>query len=136
MPKAIAPPVAATRVSMPLQASIEARREAARLDQQGREHAEKQDFKEALVVMNRAIEINPRYARAFNARGYVQLRLANYPQAIADFTEAIRLDPTYANAYHNRAVTRKLVGEVEGAKADEVNAKKYSAATVSLTASR
>jgi Flp pilus assembly protein TadD len=114
---------------------LEARREAARLDQQGREHAGKENFKEALAMMNRAIEINPRYARAYNARGYVQLRLTNYSQALADFTEAIRLDPTYANAYHNRAVTRKLVGEMEGAKADERNAKKYSTA-ISLTASR
>jgi tetratricopeptide (TPR) repeat protein len=120
----------------PLKASVAASREAAKLDHAGRQYAEKENFQEALAMVNRAIEINPRFARAYNARGYVYLRMTNYAQAIADFSEAIRLDPAYANAYHNRSVTRKLVGETAGAASDARNAEKYSASAVSLSASR
>jgi len=110
-------------------------REAERLDQLGREHTSKENFEEALAMMNRAVSINPQYARAFNARGYVHLRLTHYPQAVADFSEAIRLDPRYANAYHNRAVARRLMGEIAEANSDEREAKKFLA-PVALSASR
>ena len=130
-----APIPAPEKVSVPAPATRVSSREAARFDQLGREHAGKENFQEALAMMNRAITLNPGYARAYNARGYVYLRMFNYPKAIADFSEAIRLDPVYANAYHNRSVARKLIGEKDGAAQDDRSAKKL-AASVSLTASR
>lgn len=122
-------------VKSPLMASLEARREAERLDQLGRDYTAKQNFREALEMVSRAIELNPRYARAYNARGYVHLRMANYQPAIADFSEAIRLDPGYANAYHNRAVARRKVGDRAAAAADERSAAQL-AAGISLSAQR
>ena len=32
--------------------------------------------------------------------------------------DAIRIDPNYANAYKNRAMTKRALGDTEGAQAD------------------
>lgn len=49
-----------------------------------------------------AIRINPDYAVAYNARGFVLYQLGFYSLAILDFTEAISINPNYAEAYYNR----------------------------------
>ena len=45
-------------------------------------------------MLNRAIELDPWLASAYNARGYAYLRMLNYNRAVIDFSEAIRLSPT------------------------------------------
>jgi lipoprotein NlpI len=58
---------------------------------------------EAIVQYDRAIELSPQCARAYNNRGSVRLILSEHAEAIADFNKAINLSPTYVSAYHNRA---------------------------------
>jgi hypothetical protein len=77
---------------------------------------------EALRTLNRAIELDPKRAAYYNARGYVYLRLRNFANAIVEFSEAIRLQPDYANAYRNRAVALRHMGDAKGADADESKA--------------
>jgi tetratricopeptide (TPR) repeat protein len=85
----------------------------------GRARSSEGNFQEAVNLLNRAIELDPRLASSYNARGYAYLRLLRFDAAIADFSEAIRLNPAYANAYHNRAVSRLRKGDRTGAAQDD-----------------
>ena len=58
---------------------------------------------EAILHYDRAIELSPQCARAYNNRGGARLILSEHAEAIADFNKAIDLAPTYVSAYHNRA---------------------------------
>ena len=58
---------------------------------------------EAIVHYDRAIELSPHCARAYNNRGGARLILSDHAEAISDFNKAIDLAPTYVSAYHNRA---------------------------------
>ncbi len=78
----------------------------------------------AIDVYSRAIELDPRHARAYYNRGLAYLhggKAQELDQAILDFDQAIRLDPGYAPAYTSRAVAfllRKGEGDLERALAD------------------
>ncbi len=85
---------------------------------QGRRLAEQERFAEALPLFDQAIQLNPGFTLAYNARCYANLRLKQYDQAIADCTEAIRLDASYANAYQNRSVARHYLGDRAGSSED------------------
>jgi len=60
-------------------------------------------YDEAILDLNKAIEINSRYAEAYFNRGVVYGKgKQRYNQAISDFTKAIVINPAYAEAYTNR----------------------------------
>ena len=75
-------------------------------------------MKSAIADFTRAIEINPRYAAAYNNRGGVELELGNVDRAIADFDQAIKLDPRMARAYLNRGMARLLQGQEDASQRD------------------
>jgi tetratricopeptide (TPR) repeat protein len=58
---------------------------------------------EAITQYDRAIELSPQCARAYNNRGGAYLILSEHSEAISDFNKAIELSPNYVSAYHNRA---------------------------------
>ena len=49
-----------------------------------------------------AIELDPKDATNYTARGDAYNNLKKYPEAIADYTKAIELDPKYADNYYLR----------------------------------
>ena len=48
---------------------------------------------QAIEDLNQAITLNPKYAEAYNNRGYVYMRLQNYESALNDLNRAIELRP-------------------------------------------
>lgn len=62
------------------------------------------DFKNAVNVLNEAIQLNPNHPKGYYFRG-LALAGANQTQtAIDDYTRAIQIDPNYIQAYLNRGV--------------------------------
>jgi tetratricopeptide (TPR) repeat protein len=73
---------------------------------------------------NRAIQLNPQFARAFNNRGNAHRAQREFDLAIADYTAAIRIDPAYANAYNNRGIAYRAKGDAVSAAADFAQARR------------
>ena len=72
----------------------------------------------AIGEYDKAIELKPDYADAYNNRGNIHAYQGEYDQAIADFDRAIKLKPGYADAYNNRGATYYDKGEYDQAIAD------------------
>ena len=66
------------------------------------------DYSDAIIDLNKAIEINPRYAEAYNDRGVAKRGLKDYDSAIADFDKAIEINPNYTKAIASRAEVQAL----------------------------
>ena len=76
-------------------------------DLRGRALTTSGNYAEAIAELTEAIRLQPDFARAYNARGYVYLLKRDFQHALPDFDEAIRLDPNYPNAIQNRALAVK-----------------------------
>jgi tetratricopeptide (TPR) repeat protein/S1-C subfamily serine protease len=61
-----------------------------------------QKYKLALDDYNKAIELNPNFAMAYNNRGLLYSDQQKYDLALSDYDKAIEINPNYANAYSNR----------------------------------
>ena len=64
----------------------------------------------AIEAFTRAIESDPKYARAYFQRGAMYGLLGNTRQAIGDLDRAIELDPKYARAYGLRGGNYEKLG--------------------------
>ena len=73
---------------------------------------------EALVGMNKAIELNNNNAVAFTSRGQLRERMRDLEGAYADLSEAIRLNEHLATAYVLRGRVLGRMGRFDGALAD------------------
>ena len=62
----------------------------------------KNEFRNAIKDYNRAIQIEPDYADAYNNRGSVYAQKGDLDSAIKDFTDAIYFKPDDATSYINR----------------------------------
>ncbi|MGD0232681.1 MAG: tetratricopeptide repeat protein [Syntrophorhabdales bacterium] len=76
------------------------------------------DHGQAIADYDRAIGINPAYARACYNRGNAYAALGNQKQAIADYDRAIGINPAYALAYYNRGNAYAALGTYDRAIAD------------------
>ena len=75
-------------------------------------------YEQAITEFNKAIELDPEYAEAYNNRGNAYWNKGNFDRAIADYDKAIELDPEYAEAYSNRGFVYYLKGELTKAISD------------------
>ena len=76
------------------------------------------DHKDAIADFDRAIEINPQFAKAYGNRGIAKSKMDDNEDALADYVRAIEINPQYAKAYSNRGVVKHNMGDHEGALAD------------------
>ena len=58
------------------------------------------DPKEALEYLDQAIRLDPKYAHAYNNRGFAHNNLGQYKRAVENYDQAIRLDPKNAEPYN------------------------------------
>ena len=70
----------------------------------GNEYFDKGMYDKAIEEFNKAIEINPNDANAYNNRGFAYGMIGNLDQAIEDYNKAIEINPKLAEAYHDRGV--------------------------------
>ncbi len=67
------------------------------------------DFKGALADLDRAIQLDPNYAKAYNSRGTVKmLGFKDYQGAALDINRAIQIDPKLSAAYANRGTLKAM----------------------------
>ena len=62
-------------------------------------YGEKGLYNREIEDYTKAIQINPKNAKAYNSRGTVYYSKGLYDKAIEDYTKAIQINPQYAEAY-------------------------------------
>ena len=75
-------------------------------------------YTEAISHYDKAIQLDPDFAKAYINRGNSNFQLGQYQTAITDYTKAIELDPDDALAYINRGITDIEKGQSETATTD------------------
>ena len=71
------------------------------------------DYKEALVELDKAIEIDPRSAEAYYWRGRTLVSLGRLDQGVDDFKRAVKLKPDYSEAYDHLGWLASRQGQVD-----------------------
>jgi tetratricopeptide (TPR) repeat protein len=76
---------------------------------------QKGSHRDALVILNAAVEKYPRSALAYASRGDYRFAVTDHEKAIADYTRAIELDPMCSVAYKGLGSVRLFDKDYEGA---------------------
>jgi tetratricopeptide (TPR) repeat protein len=90
----------------------------------GRDKSQAGNYQGALNDYNQAIQLDPKYANAYNSRGFLkENQLGDTAGALADYNRAIQLNPQYEVAVNNRGFLRLTKkNDVQGALADYTQA--------------
>ncbi|KAG2078912.1 hypothetical protein BDR04DRAFT_997193, partial [Suillus decipiens] len=78
----------------------------------------------ALSDASKAIEVDPKYAKAFYRRATCYLQIAKPQLAVADFKKVVALEPRNTIVQSQLTATQKLVRRIEFEKAIEVEGEK------------
>ncbi len=81
----------------------------------GTEYMNQEEYDQAILCFDKAIEIKPKFAQAYCDRGSAYKEQDRLEQAISDYNKAIEIDPEFAVAYCNRAVIFHAQGEFDKA---------------------
>jgi tetratricopeptide (TPR) repeat protein len=73
------------------------------------------EYQKAIECYDKAIELDPNLAEAYNNRGVAYRALRLYESAIEDCNKAIELDPNLAEAYNNRGLAYCALNQYEKA---------------------
>jgi len=76
-----------------------------------------QDYRQALLVSQRAILYNPQSARALGSAAAAAFYLADYHQAEAYYARSVELDPTRGNLQYYLGLSRLRLGSYDSAEA-------------------
>jgi tetratricopeptide (TPR) repeat protein len=79
-------------------------------------------YDKALVEVNKSIQINPNYRKAYVTRGVLLRKKGDYENALVDYAKAIELDPNYKEAHNACGFCYRKLGEYEKAIAEDTKA--------------
>ncbi len=96
--------------------------DAKKLTQTGRELFEKREFMEALLNINKALELDPNYASAYYLRGNIKDNFDDRHGAMKDYNSAIEKNPKFTDAYFARGNVKMKLQDYYGAIADFTSA--------------
>lgn len=71
---------------------------------------------EGLVLLDKAINLQPHYGYRYAARGWMKQALKDLKGAIADYEKALELDPDDAITLNNLGLLEEQIGRMESAK--------------------
>ena len=74
----------------------------------GKKEIDKSNYQNALVMFNRAIELDENYAAAYINRANVNSILKKYSDALSDYKRAIGLEPWNASLYTSRGKMQEV----------------------------
>jgi outer membrane protein OmpA-like peptidoglycan-associated protein/tetratricopeptide (TPR) repeat protein len=60
---------------------------------------EQGNYKDALIDMNKALKIDPKYIGVYLSRAGVYAQLKDYQSSVTDYEKAIQMDPVYCETY-------------------------------------
>jgi tetratricopeptide (TPR) repeat protein len=69
-------------------------------------------------LLNRAIQLDPKFAAAYLQLGILHAEQKEYPRAIADYQQAIQMDPKMREAHYRLAQAYRQVGDAAQAEAE------------------
>jgi len=81
-------------------------------------YLDKSHLDEAIADFTRALELDPRSAKAYIGRGVARSRKGDLDGAIADYTQGLLLNPRDAEAYAKRGSVRWQKGDLDVAITD------------------
>lgn len=73
------------------------------------------DYRAAIADLDRAIQLNPKVARAWNFKGIALAQLNQIDSAAVCFEQALKLNPGFASALSNRGGVKLSRGDAAGA---------------------
>jgi predicted O-linked N-acetylglucosamine transferase (SPINDLY family) len=82
---------------------------------QGNELEDLNQLDQALASYDKALSINPNYARAHSNRGNVLQSLKRFAEALASYQRAIAIRPDYAEAFYNSGNALLALGRLDEA---------------------
>jgi tetratricopeptide (TPR) repeat protein len=85
---------------------------------QGTTFGKKGQYDRAIAYLNKALDINPKNADAYNFRGNAYASKGQYDKAISDYDKALELNPRHFIAYNNRGTAYFEKGQHDKAIAD------------------
>jgi len=85
----------------------------------GNDDMVKENYDDAIVNYDKAIELNPSFTSAWNNKGIALSRLKRYEDAIKCYDKVIEIDPNHANAWYNKAKAFRDMGQSRLDKANE-----------------
>jgi len=88
---------------------------AAEVCEEGDAYLSMGKYDRAIAVFDRATQLDPTLARAYESRGRAHRTRGGYEKAIADCTRAIQLEPNDIEAYLNRGHCFESEGEYKAA---------------------
>jgi tetratricopeptide (TPR) repeat protein len=91
---------------------------AKELTQKGRELYEKNEFMEALLNLNKAIQTDPKYSPAYYLRGNIKDKFEDRHGAMKDYNIAVEKNPKFADAFYARGNVKMKLQDYYGAIAD------------------